>query len=318
VTGQADAATVATGAAFSGTVVGTVTAEPAGNQDTLSSVAGLAAGTICLVGNSAATQETLTVQSIAGGTVTWTANRKNAHTGEPVYVTPWQVPLSAHPALGHNANATVSLSLDCVRADQPTALNNTIVGGHFPDPALVASDWQSPIKATNIKQAAVGSAASASDITANTNLKSGGGHLAGVNVGATDLASSVSNGPVIQPYANDGRTPIALQVQAVGGGHLWLNYGSGGNILFVVGTQTQLTLSSLLLALLDGLNISTGTAIGTQLATANNQKLGFFGKTPIVQPTSHGALTAGASYGSNEQNMLNDVYGALRALGLIA
>ncbi|MGP0063519.1 MAG: hypothetical protein ACLQGP_07975 [Isosphaeraceae bacterium] len=65
----------------------------------------------------------------------------------------------------------------------------------------------------------------------------------------------------------------------------------------------------------DSVNITLGTAIGTQIGTATNQKLGFFGKTPITQPTM-GAATAGSSYTSNEQAMLNAVYTAVRALGL--
>ena len=65
----------------------------------------------------------------------------------------------------------------------------------------------------------------------------------------------------------------------------------------------------------DGVNLTFGTATGTQIGTATNQKLAFFGKTPIVQPTL-GAATAGTSYTSNEQTMLNAVYAAVRALGL--
>jgi hypothetical protein len=65
----------------------------------------------------------------------------------------------------------------------------------------------------------------------------------------------------------------------------------------------------------DNVNITLGTAIGTQIGTASNQKLGFFGKTPTTQPTM-GAATAGTSYTSNEQAMLNAVYAAARALGL--
>ena len=42
----------------------------------------------------------------------------------------------------------------------------------------------------------------------------------------------------------------------------------------------------------DNANITLGTAIGTQIGTASNQKLGFFGKTPTTQPTM-GAATAG-------------------------
>jgi hypothetical protein len=65
----------------------------------------------------------------------------------------------------------------------------------------------------------------------------------------------------------------------------------------------------------DGVNLTFGTATGTQLGTSANQKLGFFGKTPVVQPTM-GAAAAGASYTANEQSMLNAVYNAIRALGL--
>jgi hypothetical protein len=65
----------------------------------------------------------------------------------------------------------------------------------------------------------------------------------------------------------------------------------------------------------DGVNLTLGTATGTQIGTAASQKLGFFGKTPTVQPTM-GAATASGSYGSTEQAMLQAVYNAVRALGL--
>jgi hypothetical protein len=45
-------------------------------------------------------------------------------------------------------------------------------------------------------------------------------------------------------------------------------------------------------AFADGVNLTFGTLVGTQNATAANQKLAFFGKTPVVQPTM-GAATAG-------------------------
>ncbi len=63
------------------------------------------------------------------------------------------------------------------------------------------------------------------------------------------------------------------------------------------------------------MNITLGTATGTQIGTAATQKLGFFGKTPAVQPTM-GAATAGTTYTTNEQTMLQAVYNAVRALGL--
>jgi hypothetical protein len=65
----------------------------------------------------------------------------------------------------------------------------------------------------------------------------------------------------------------------------------------------------------DGVNLTLGTTTGTQIATAANQKLGFYGATPVVRPTM-GAATAGASYTSTEQSMLQAVYNAVRTLGL--
>jgi hypothetical protein len=68
-------------------------------------------------------------------------------------------------------------------------------------------------------------------------------------------------------------------------------------------------------AFADGVNLTFGTTTGTQIGTTANQKLGFFGKTPITQPTL-GAATAGSSYTTNELAMLNAVYSAMRAIGL--
>jgi hypothetical protein len=65
----------------------------------------------------------------------------------------------------------------------------------------------------------------------------------------------------------------------------------------------------------DGANIALGNTIGTQIGTSPGQKLGFFGKTPTPQPTM-GTATAGATYTSNEQAMLNTLWSVIRALGL--
>jgi hypothetical protein len=46
--------------------------------------------------------------------------------------------------------------------------------------------------------------------------------------------------------------------------------------------------------------------------------LGFYGTTPIAQPASSGAATAGGSYGATEQAMLQEAYDALRDLGLMS
>jgi hypothetical protein len=67
--------------------------------------------------------------------------------------------------------------------------------------------------------------------------------------------------------------------------------------------------------MLDGVNLTVGTVSGTEIGTAVGQKLGFWGKTPVVQPTM-GAATASSSWTSVEQGMLNTLWTNLRAIGL--
>lgn len=68
-------------------------------------------------------------------------------------------------------------------------------------------------------------------------------------------------------------------------------------------------------SVLDGTVIIVGSTNGLQIASATTQKLGFFGTAPVVQPTV-GTGTAGTTYTTNEQGMLQRVYNAVRALGL--
>jgi len=71
-----------------------------------------------------------------------------------------------------------------------------------------------------------------------------------------------------------------------------------------------------------------GTAVSDDTAAAGlalqvtgdarfDDQIGFYGTTPVAQPTSSGAQTAGAIYGATEQTMLQEVYDAVRALGLM-
>lgn len=57
---------------------------------------------------------------------------------------------------------------------------------------------------------------------------------------------------------------------------------------------------------------------GGDLALASNVKVGFYGKSPIAQPASSGAATASGIYSTTEKNMLQEVYTAMRALGLLS
>lgn len=65
----------------------------------------------------------------------------------------------------------------------------------------------------------------------------------------------------------------------------------------------------------DGVNITLGTTTGTKIGTSTGQKLSFWGATAVVRPTM-GSATAGASYTSNEQTMIQTMWNLLRTIGL--
>lgn len=67
----------------------------------------------------------------------------------------------------------------------------------------------------------------------------------------------------------------------------------------------------------DGIEWTIGSTNGLQIGTASTQKLGFLGATPAAQQTG-GSDTAGATYGTNEQGMLQKAYNALRTFGLLS
>jgi len=70
------------------------------------------------------------------------------------------------------------------------------------------------------------------------------------------------------------------------------------------------------LAFNDGRNIQTGRTTGTIICTATDQKIGFWGQTPVgVQAGAAG--TAGGTYSGTEMAMINIMYTALRNLGII-
>jgi hypothetical protein len=75
--------------------------------------------------------------------------------------------------------------------------------------------------------------------------------------------------------------------------------------------------------ILDARNITVGRTNGTKIATAADQKLGFYGATPV---TRQGAITAPTGGGSSSSNAIDvssraaivSLIAALHALGLIA
>jgi hypothetical protein len=64
----------------------------------------------------------------------------------------------------------------------------------------------------------------------------------------------------------------------------------------------------------DANNIAVGTTTGTKIGTATTQKIGFFNKTPVVQPTA----VADATDAATVITQLNALLSRMRDLGLIA
>jgi hypothetical protein len=87
-----------------------------------------------------------------------------------------------------------------------------------------------------------------------------------------------------------------------------LRIDSSGNV--GIGTTSP----SSLLHLADAGNITVGTTTGTKIGTATTQKLGFFDKTPVVQPTA----VADATDAATAITQLNALLARMRDLGLIA
>lgn len=108
-----------------------------------------------------------------------------------------------------------------------------------------------------------------------------------------------------------------------------VNYATSGLIkmfLNISGTVTEIVRVNSTGLLLTAKNISTDTTTGMKIATATNQKLGFFNAAPIIQPTT--SITAGTlvSVGGTPISS-NDTFGGytlgqmaaiLRNLGLAA
>ena len=75
----------------------------------------------------------------------------------------------------------------------------------------------------------------------------------------------------------------------------------------------------------DGSNLALGTVTGSQIGTADTQKLGFYGATPIVRPgtytptnvTTDRAYDADATTTAELADVLGTLIADLKALGLI-
>lgn len=69
---------------------------------------------------------------------------------------------------------------------------------------------------------------------------------------------------------------------------------------------------------LDGRNIQVAKGTGTKIGTEATQKLGFFGKTPIVQVSAIAAPAGGATQDAEARTAISLIKSALTNLGLTA
>lgn len=68
----------------------------------------------------------------------------------------------------------------------------------------------------------------------------------------------------------------------------------------------------------DGRNISLSNGAGTKLGTTATQKLGFYGVTPVIQPTAIAQTTGGTTIDVNVRATVDLIRARLTALGLTA
>lgn len=70
---------------------------------------------------------------------------------------------------------------------------------------------------------------------------------------------------------------------------------------------------------LDGRNIQLGRTTGTIIGTATDQKVGFWGKTPVIQQTAPSAVSVvGTDTDGDARTAINTIRTALINLGIIA
>lgn len=68
---------------------------------------------------------------------------------------------------------------------------------------------------------------------------------------------------------------------------------------------------------LDGKNFQFGRTTGTKLGTATDQKIGFYGKTPIVQSGVIADPSGGATQDAEARSAISSILTVLRNLGII-
>jgi hypothetical protein len=108
-----------------------------------------------------------------------------------------------------------------------------------------------------------------------------------------------------QIFVSDANNNSGIQAKSA---DAFLINPNGGNVGIGVANPGSL------LHLADAGNITVGTTTGTKIGTATTQKLGFFDKTPVVQPIA----VADATTAVDVITQFNALLARMRDLGLIA
>ena len=101
---------------------------------------------------------------------------------------------------------------------------------------------------------------------------------------------------------------------------------SASSIALAAAGLTEVTVDANGINMTDGRHFIAGTSTGSKIGSASTQKLGFWGATAVVQPTTAGAaatFTANAGTAVNDASTfdgytLNQVVKALRTIGILA
>lgn len=75
---------------------------------------------------------------------------------------------------------------------------------------------------------------------------------------------------------------------------------------------------SKLVQFLDGRNIQTGRGTGTIIGTDSDQKIGFFGKSPVVQQATIASPAGGITVDGQARSAIDSIINVLKNIGFIA
>jgi hypothetical protein len=171
--------------------------------------------------------------------------------------------------------------------------------------------------------AQTGSASSADILITRTetSLGSGGQSFLVCKVGSTtyfgvdhagNISAAVGSGSISLQTANFGGTLGVTGAATFAGG---VTLTSGGVLKLATG---GISFDGSAAATITDDGAGELTFVFVSLAFCAAGEIGFYGATPTAQPSASGSTgTAGGSYTANEQKMLQAVFNALKALGLI-